>query len=81
MKGSVFGPLDFSRRDLMVLNIQRARDHGLPDYNTAREALGLKRRESFEEINPRTNPNHPWYNDSSISDIDETVSCIANFIK
>ena len=51
----------------MVLNIQRGRDHGLPDYNTARESLGLKRKESFMEINE-------YVNDTSMSDIDESVS-------
>ncbi|XP_063965836.1 dual oxidase-like [Lytechinus pictus] len=35
----------------MALNIQRGRDHGLPDYNTARECLGLGRKNSFAEIN------------------------------
>ncbi|XP_022093825.1 dual oxidase 2-like isoform X3 [Acanthaster planci] len=50
----VFGPLDFSRRDLMAQNIQRGRDHGLPDYNTAREALGLTPVKSFREINNAT---------------------------
>ena len=50
LRGSVFGPLEFSRRDLMALNIQRGRDHGLPDYNTARRHYNLPRR-TFDEIN------------------------------
>jgi dual oxidase len=51
LKGDVFGPLEFSRRDLMAVNIQRGRDHGLPDYNTARRAYGLEPRTSWEQIN------------------------------
>lgn len=43
LRGNVFGPLEFSRRDLMAINIQRARDHGLPDYNTVRELFNLSR--------------------------------------
>ena len=46
LRGNVFGPLEFSRRDLMAVNIQRGRDHGTPDYNTAREAFGLPRLEN-----------------------------------
>ena len=52
LHGNVFGTLDFSRRDLMAVNIQRARDHGLPDYNTARVFFGLPRVERWEDINP-----------------------------
>ena len=52
LRGKVFGPLDYSRRDLMAINMQRARDHGLPDYNTARMAFGLASIERFEDINP-----------------------------
>ena len=50
LSGFVFGSLDFSRRDLMAVNIQRGRDHGLPDYNTARVSYGLKRKENFIDI-------------------------------
>ena len=52
LRGKVFGPLDFSRRDLMAINMQRARDHGLPDFNSARLAYGLRPVMSFEDLNP-----------------------------
>ena len=52
LRGKVFGPLDYTRRDLMAVNMQRARDHGLPDFNSARVAYGLRPLRSFEELNP-----------------------------
>lgn len=36
--------------DLVSLNIQRRRDHGLPGYNDVREAHGLLRAQSFEDV-------------------------------
>lgn len=36
--------------DLPTLNIQRGRDHGLPDYNTVRVAFGLAPKATFEDI-------------------------------
>ncbi len=36
--------------DLASLNIQRGRDHGIPDYNTVREAFGLAPKASFDQI-------------------------------
>ena len=52
LRGKVFGPLDYTRRELMGINMQRAREEGLPDYNQCREAYGLPAITSFEEINP-----------------------------
>jgi len=36
--------------DLAAINIQRGRDHGLPDYNTIRAAVGLEPLDSFHEM-------------------------------
>ena len=52
LRGKVFGALDHTRRDLMAQNLQRARDHGLPDFNSARIAYGLQPKFSFEDLNP-----------------------------
>ncbi|CAD7699985.1 unnamed protein product, partial [Ostreobium quekettii] len=40
--------------DLFARNIQRGRDHGIPDYNSAREHLGLQRKATFEDITTQT---------------------------
>ena len=36
------------------LNIQRGRDHGLPDYNTMRDGLGLGTKATFADISSDT---------------------------
>lgn len=36
--------------DLVAINIQRGRDHGLPDYNTMRTAVGLDPISDFSEM-------------------------------
>jgi hypothetical protein len=41
--------------DLTSINIQRGRDHGLADYNTARSSMGLEKITKFIEICP-SNP-------------------------
>ncbi|KXS19340.1 heme peroxidase [Gonapodya prolifera JEL478] len=50
LRGFVFGPLEMSRRDLMAINIQRGREEGIPDYNTARQYYNLTRKTSFQDI-------------------------------
>ena len=50
VRNFLFGPVGEGGFDLAALNIQRGRDHGLSDYNSAREAYGLERVTSFAEI-------------------------------
>ncbi|KAL0122393.1 hypothetical protein PUN28_007246 [Cardiocondyla obscurior] len=52
IRNNLFGPMEFSRRDLGALNIMRGRDNGLPDYNTARVRFKLAKRNTWNEINP-----------------------------
>ncbi|MGH0171990.1 UNVERIFIED_CONTAM: hypothetical protein FKN15_062530 [Acipenser sinensis] len=59
LRDYMYGPMRFSRSDLVSLSIQSGRDNGLPSYNQAREGFGLKPVQSWEEINPelyKTNP-------------------------
>uniref|UniRef100_A0A1B6CWK3 NAD(P)H oxidase (H2O2-forming) n=1 Tax=Clastoptera arizonana TaxID=38151 RepID=A0A1B6CWK3_9HEMI len=52
VRDKLFGPNEFSRRDLGALNIMRGRDNGVPDYNTVRQYFRLPKRKTWEEINP-----------------------------
>lgn len=53
VRDKLFGPMEFSRRDLGALNIMRGRDNGLPDYNSARAAYSLPKFKEWNDINPK----------------------------
>src|SRR5262249_49362677 len=50
VRNFLFGPPGSGGLDLPSMNIQRGRDEGLPDYNTARTDFGLPRITSFAQI-------------------------------
>ena len=50
VRNFLFGQPGAGGFDLVSLNIQRGRDHGLPAYNDLRQGLGLNRKDSFAEV-------------------------------
>lgn len=54
VRNMLFGPMEFSRRDLAAINIMRGRDNGLPDYNEVRKCYGLPKVSQWSEINPKS---------------------------
>lgn len=50
IRNFLFGAPGSEGFDLVSLNIQRGRDHGLPGYNQAREELGLVPASSFADV-------------------------------
>lgn len=50
VRNFLFGNPGHGGFDLVSLNIQRGRDHGLPGYNEARTALGLSAKVDFSDI-------------------------------
>lgn len=50
VRNFLFGPPGSGGLDLVSLNIQRGRDHGLASYNSVRVAIGLPRIQDFTDI-------------------------------
>ncbi len=50
LRNFLFGPPGQGGLDLVSLNIQRGRDHGLPPYNEVRRAFNLAPAASFEDL-------------------------------
>jgi hypothetical protein len=50
VRNQLFGPPGAGGLDLAALDIQRGRDHGLPDYNNLRARYGLEEVTTFAEI-------------------------------
>ncbi len=57
LRNFLFGPPGAGGLDLAAININRGRERGLPDYNTARVDFGLPAVESFATLT-----NNPWLN-------------------
>ncbi|TXH68210.1 MAG: peroxidase [Thiothrix sp.] len=49
VRNFLFGQPGSGGLDLVAINMQRGRDHGLAGYNDVRESLGLSRIESFDD--------------------------------
>ena len=79
IRNNLFGPPGAGGLDLAALDIQRGRDHGLPDYNTLRSTYGLARVTSFDRDQLR--PGDPGEAASSCSatvdNIDAFVGALA----
>lgn len=73
VRNMLFGPMEFSRRDLAALNIMRGRDNGLPDYNEVRKCHGLPKLTNWADINPKLYAETPEIFDSLKSIYDDLV--------
>jgi len=78
IRNFLFGPPGAGGLDLAALDIQRGRDHGLPDYNSLREFYGLQRISSFSDISSDPQTQHrlqELYSD--VDSIDAFIGALA----
>jgi peroxidase len=78
VRNFLFGPPGAGGFDLASLNLQRGRDHGIPRYNDAREAMGMPRAAGFADIssNPEIQARLSGVY-ASVDDVDFWVGTIA----
>jgi hypothetical protein len=50
LRNQMFGPPGNGGMDLCAIDTQRGRDHGVPDFNTVREAFGLSRYTNWSDF-------------------------------
>lgn len=55
----MYGPLRFTRTDLVAMTIQRGRDFGLRSYTEVRKSLDLPPVTTFRDINPELSSTNP----------------------
>lgn len=80
VRDKLFGPMEFSRRDLGSLNIMRGRDNGLPDYNSARAAFNLPPKENFNAISPELFERSPGLEQTLISAYENRLDNIDAYV-
>jgi Animal haem peroxidase len=78
LRNFLFGPPGAGGLDLAAVNINRGRERGLPDYNTARADFGLATLNDFSEITSNPYANQLLENVfGDINDIDPWVGFLA----
>lgn len=55
----MYGPLRFTRTDLVAVTIQRGRDFGLRSYTEVRNTLDLPPVGAFDDLNPELSSSNP----------------------
>ena len=58
LRDFIFGPMHFTRLDVVSTSIMRARDNGIPSYNELRKTFSLQSR-NFTTINPTFTAQNP----------------------
>merc|ERR1712012_1213252 len=67
--------------DLVAVNIQRGRDHGLPGYNKYREICTGKKARDFDDLRKSINPEHIAQLKSVYRDVDDIDLYVGGFLE